>query len=242
MKRILYGLGAVIVVAAIFQLFFRYEYVPQSVATVWRVDRLTGATCRLPCSTKSDVIDPDRTPAPTADDLNQKAIEYEKHATAYQSLDGEGYKWSASVANPYLDFTDKDKHGNVDTVRIVCYCDSKGTGYRWEVNTTAMTSRYINDNADLMKRYGIVDVKAPTPSPKPTSLLDAVVEKGLKNQLKAAPYVAPSYAPYIPVPIRTPRGHILNDWVPVKTATPRPRPTLEPTPDAVIEVNPTQQP
>ncbi len=40
----------VVLSAAIFQLFFRYEYIHTMGNWVIRVDRLTGATCYLPCA------------------------------------------------------------------------------------------------------------------------------------------------------------------------------------------------
>lgn len=39
----------VIVLALIFQLFFRYQYVPSTLGPVWRIDRITHASCILPC-------------------------------------------------------------------------------------------------------------------------------------------------------------------------------------------------
>jgi hypothetical protein len=41
---------AILVFAAIFQLFFRYEYMHTTGNLVVRVDRLTGASCYLPCA------------------------------------------------------------------------------------------------------------------------------------------------------------------------------------------------
>jgi hypothetical protein len=39
-------------------------------------------------------------------------------------------------------------------IKIVCYCDSKGQGWRWEVHTDTNEVFYVNDNADLMTKYG----------------------------------------------------------------------------------------
>jgi len=38
-----------VIVVAIFQLFFRYEYVRVGSAVVYRIDRLTGHSCEVPC-------------------------------------------------------------------------------------------------------------------------------------------------------------------------------------------------
>ena len=48
MKRALYILGCLLIVAAIFQLFFRYQYL-KSGYEWYRIDRLTGQTCTMPC-------------------------------------------------------------------------------------------------------------------------------------------------------------------------------------------------
>ena len=42
----IYGAGAFVAVALIFQLFFRYEFI-QNQGTLWRVDRLTQQTCQV---------------------------------------------------------------------------------------------------------------------------------------------------------------------------------------------------
>ncbi len=41
--------GGVVAAILIFQLFFRYGYVSTGTSQVWRVDRLTGGSCALPC-------------------------------------------------------------------------------------------------------------------------------------------------------------------------------------------------
>jgi len=48
MKRALYILGGLLIVAVVFQLFFRYQYL-KSGYEWYRVDRLTGQTCTMPC-------------------------------------------------------------------------------------------------------------------------------------------------------------------------------------------------
>jgi len=39
--------------------------------------------------------------------------------------------------------------------KLVCYCDSKGSGWRWEVHTDTRAVYYANDNADLAKKYDL---------------------------------------------------------------------------------------
>lgn len=55
---------ALTLVAAVFQLFFRYEYIHLSGMVVMRVDRLTGTTCLLPSPTMMHACNPE--PSPTA--------------------------------------------------------------------------------------------------------------------------------------------------------------------------------
>jgi hypothetical protein len=39
--------------------------------------------------------------------------------------------------------------------KLVCYCTTKGSGWRWEVHVDTGEIFYVNDNADLLKKYGI---------------------------------------------------------------------------------------
>jgi hypothetical protein len=42
-------------------------------------------------------------------------------------------------------------------VKLVCFCDENGAGYRWEVNLNKNTIAYVNDSPKLEKKYGLVD-------------------------------------------------------------------------------------
>ena len=44
-------------------------------------------------------------------------------------------------------------------VELVCFCNSAGSGYRWEVNLIKKTIVYVNDDPTLEKKYGLVDSK-----------------------------------------------------------------------------------
>lgn len=44
-------------------------------------------------------------------------------------------------------------------VELVCFCNSTGSGYRWEVNLIKKTIVYVNDDPTLEKKYGLVDSK-----------------------------------------------------------------------------------
>jgi hypothetical protein len=48
-RRALYVTGGLIALAVLFQLFFRYQYIHTMGVRITRIDRLTGASCELPC-------------------------------------------------------------------------------------------------------------------------------------------------------------------------------------------------
>lgn len=47
-------------------------------------------------------------------------------------------------------------------VELVCFCNSVGEGFRWEVNLNLKKNEivYVNDNPVLEKKYGLVDASA----------------------------------------------------------------------------------
>ncbi|MBC5806227.1 MAG: hypothetical protein ACR2KS_04610 [Candidatus Eremiobacter antarcticus] len=60
MNRYFVAILALVVFAVCYQLLFRYQYFHLAGGTVMRVDRLSGASCNLPC-----VTNPTPSPAPT---------------------------------------------------------------------------------------------------------------------------------------------------------------------------------
>jgi hypothetical protein len=48
-----------------------------------------------------------------------------------------------------------DVHSPSFETKLVCYCNTKRAGWRWEVHTDTREVFYVNDNSDLMKKYGI---------------------------------------------------------------------------------------
>ena len=44
-------------------------------------------------------------------------------------------------------------------VKLVCFCDANGAGFRWEVNLNDKKILYVNDNPVLEKKYGLVEVE-----------------------------------------------------------------------------------
>lgn len=50
-------------------------------------------------------------------------------------------------------------------VKLVCFCDSSGAGFRWEVNLNTKGPSaivYVNDNPVLEKKYGLIETPAKT--------------------------------------------------------------------------------
>lgn len=69
-REAFYVVLALLVLVAIFQLFFRYDYVASGgggLGLVWRIDRLTGSACVLPLyegSLNAPLCGPTSTPSP----------------------------------------------------------------------------------------------------------------------------------------------------------------------------------
>ena len=71
-RRAGYGIAILLGLAAIFQLFFRYEYLAGGGVIFLRVDRLTLASCFMPCDrvravSQSSLIAPLPSPTPVID-------------------------------------------------------------------------------------------------------------------------------------------------------------------------------
>lgn len=58
MKRLAYAIAGLLVAAVIFQLFLRYQYIAANDGGIARIDRLTGASCYLPCKPTPTPGDP----------------------------------------------------------------------------------------------------------------------------------------------------------------------------------------
>ena len=56
--------SALIVIAVIFQLFFRYQYITVGQGAAWRVDRLTNTICLMPCASSNPFNNIDFEPLP----------------------------------------------------------------------------------------------------------------------------------------------------------------------------------
>jgi hypothetical protein len=57
------------------------------------------------------------------------------------------------AAREWRDNPPFDPHSPQFQTKIVCYCDSTGTGWRWEVHVDTGDVFFVNDNPDLVKKY-----------------------------------------------------------------------------------------
>ena len=112
--------GALIVVAAGFQLFFRYAYIGSGPIVI-RIDRVTGASCFMPCRpTPAPSPSPAPSPPTYAED-DQRAIALAQRQTTAIAIEAQhaddGYEWTAKgrytsdyarVASPEPNVFDSD--------------------------------------------------------------------------------------------------------------------------------------
>jgi hypothetical protein len=117
--RLWYLLGGLVVVALCFQLFFRYDYEHLNSNRILRIDRVTQASCDMPCVPRPAPA-PTATPIPyddadayriisdTFDRRNEQAVELAKAAPDAKQMvayfSGAEYQWSASRDPDYAGF------------------------------------------------------------------------------------------------------------------------------------------
>ena len=169
--------GGLIVLAAVFQLFFRYEYLGSGRALM-RIDRVTGGSCFMPCRPT-----PPPSPSPAQSPPNYAADDQRAIALAQRQLSAvaveaqgntNGYEWATygrytsnyALLEGTTDWEAVKAGGNpliVPTkapsgpapVRVVCFCSKKGAGFYWEVHLDTREVYQIDGNRDLEKRYGM---------------------------------------------------------------------------------------
>jgi hypothetical protein len=128
---ITYGAAGLALVAAVFQFFFRYEYIHTAGVRITRIDRVTGQSCQLPCAPAT----PRPTPIPSYDDLLREA---RANALALAKSAGSEYETDASASQKWQ-ITDTDTpnpraqsmpmpFAAVPTTFVVCYCAADTSG------------------------------------------------------------------------------------------------------------------
>jgi hypothetical protein len=123
----------------------------QNGALTDRVDRLSGATCIMPCLTPS----PTREPTDLGAQRAIAAIQDRPDTTALLAAlpaddPDKRYSWSAFPGRAV-------QHGPGSTdesTYLVCYCLPDTRGYRWEAHLKTHEVFYVNDNANLSAKYG----------------------------------------------------------------------------------------
>jgi hypothetical protein len=180
-----------LVLIAIFQLFFRYQYIEQylklgesSGTRITRIDRLTGASCVMPCTyapARTTPAPATTNPEPTAtpqmqDQADAKIIDYLRH-TVVIPLAAEQrtrYRWRimghytpsgqeesgrAVVGTPEPDANIYSHWESAITpegkfyVRLVCYCDSTGSGWYYEYDPRINEKMEVIGNEVLERKY-----------------------------------------------------------------------------------------
>lgn len=65
MRQAAYVIVGLVVLAATFQLFFRYEFIPAAGGATLRIDRLTQKVCLEPCTEPQPWESPSAKPVPS---------------------------------------------------------------------------------------------------------------------------------------------------------------------------------
>jgi hypothetical protein len=151
-----------IVLAIIFQLFLRYQYVQGGPAHVRRIDRLTGTSRFSPC------LPPIYARPPSPRDLrldDHRAIQLVKNyvgatfsTPAFGMYNLSTYRWlilgrypGSCVEGPSQNVLDEIVNGRSYrlpagySVRLVCYCSPKRDGWRYQVYLDTGQVLYIED-------------------------------------------------------------------------------------------------
>jgi len=160
----------VIVAALSFQFFFRYTYIHTIGANVTRIDRLTGASCDLPCEQVAQMP-----PAPIVSstpeaqsDVDARAVDYERR-THSQDMTTPSYAWkvhghytNAGAIESAGDAVVSNSPETDYPVRVMCYCDKNNGGWYFELRRSAygaFSEMMATGNSVLEARYGLTASK-----------------------------------------------------------------------------------
>jgi hypothetical protein len=161
---------AVVVLVVAYFIAFRFQYIHVEGYRVMRVDHLTGTTCEVGLNTltNQNACDP-----PSEEQKQSFAISLARDdATSRGITQGEAtaYLWKAEDAFaaatavnaarsdddaspiPAMENVDEDAFSDV---YLVCYCDAKDEGWRWEVHIPTRQALYVNSDKVLSQRYGL---------------------------------------------------------------------------------------
>jgi hypothetical protein len=175
-KRGLYIVGGLIAVAVIFQLFFRYQYIHQLDLLVLRIDRLTGQSCVLG---GDPYYIPNPCERPTKKQNRARVIRIvsaTEEARSIVATAGANYHWTVQDAFSVAIHANPPSKGNnatpspvdglihsrdIASTYLVCYCDRQRQGWRWEAHLLNEAVYSVDDDAILLKRYGIIRKQEP---------------------------------------------------------------------------------
>lgn len=189
-RKILLALGALLAAIVLFQCFLRYQYVGAG-ARVTRIDRLTGASCILPCARAV----PASTETPgDATDVDARLVDYMRTTFDLSHPEDNAHEWK--IVDHYDDQGNREQGLTLDqvkalpkgltpirrdaasdeqrySIRIVCFCDASNVGDYYEVRPTqygSFSAMEITGNSVLEGKYGLSRIPPPPPgyaSPPP---------------------------------------------------------------------------
>jgi hypothetical protein len=183
-RNALLALGAVLAAAVLFHWFFRYQYV-EAGTRVMRIDRLTGASCLMPCHRLITAL---TTPSPGSEvETDAQLVDYMRTTYGLSHQEDEGEEWRVighfdNDGNPEPGFTakqlDEMQKGLLTpppqttySVRVVCFCDGQNVGDYYEVRPTeygSFSAMEISGNSVLEQKYEISTASSPPRPPGST--------------------------------------------------------------------------
>jgi hypothetical protein len=161
----------IIIIVVVFQLFFRYQYVGSG-RDLMRVDRLTEASCFMPCALPTRAAPKIGKPAlelieiPGVPELrderqdNLRAWDILRQNPAYETYadrarDAYWAPVGIYVGGPF-DASGKlhsESDVHVYPYRLVCICNENNRGYWFEINIETGSAELVNDSANLAIKY-----------------------------------------------------------------------------------------
>lgn len=162
-----YVFGGLVVLALVFQFFFRYQYVHVG-TRIMRIDRLSSGSCYMPCTEPTETPVASDTPMRTFETDDEKAIAAVRASQVQPTEDNHHeYMWrvysrvKSDGTETYLTQDMSNENPEDYPIRLVCYCynDTPGqkspVGVWWEYHLDTKDTYSASDNANLSAKYGL---------------------------------------------------------------------------------------
>lgn len=140
--------GGIAALAIIFQVFFRYEYLHLEGGRIDRIDRLTQQVCTMGAN---PLLVSNACTEATEQQKEDYAISLAQ-AAGSTGVVTDDQVWRADLASTQV----SDGSTVADDTYLICHCDPKGTGWRWEVRLSTKEAISVTKDSPLSKRYGLV--------------------------------------------------------------------------------------